>query len=127
MAKDLLGHFNLFLVEGGGLHWTPSKQKLIADVHQKQNTDVHHVLLWWMLVNGFYVTKTHGAPQVNQKPYMKTVIDTFVSKRLEAKTKVKKEILKVILNLIFGKMCESVRNRRRCDVVTEPKGCVTPI
>ena len=30
---------------------------------------------------------------------------------------------KLILNLAFGKMCESVRNRSQCDVVTDPLEC----
>ena len=76
-----------------------------------------------MVTNGFNVTRVHRALQFDQKPYLKTFIDTFVNKRSEAKTKVEKEIFKVILNLAFGKMCESVRNRSRYEVVTDPKEC----
>ena len=42
---------------------------------------------------------------------MKTFIDTFVSKRSESKTKVKKETFKFILNSTFGKICESMHSR----------------
>ena len=76
-----------------------------------------------MVANGFRVTKIHRAVQFNQKPYMRTFIDTFVIKRSEAETKVEKEIFKLILNSALGKMRESVRNRSRCDAVTDPKEC----
>ena len=54
---------------------------------------------------------------------MNTLIDTFVNKQSEAIMKVEKEIYKIMLNSALGKMCESVRNRSRCDV-TNPKECV---
>jgi hypothetical protein len=103
------------------MHWVPSKRKLIADLNPEQNIVVHRLLLRWMVFNGFIVTKTHRALQFDQKPYMKTVIDTFVSKRSQAKMKVKKEFYILILNSACGKMCESVQKRSRCDIVTTPK------
>ena len=106
-----------------GMHWTPSKQKLIAELDPKQNIVVHHVLLRWMVSNSFRVKKIHRALQFNQKPYLKMFTDTFVSKRSDAKSKVEKEMYKLILNLAFGKMCEDVRNRSRCVVVTCHKEC----
>ena len=123
MTRDSLSPYNISKVEDGGVHWTSSKQKLIADLHPKENIVVHHVLLRWMVANGFNVTRIHRALQFDQKPYLKMFIDTFVDKRSEAKTKVEKEIFKLILNSAFGKMCESVRNRNRCDVVTDPEQC----
>ena len=103
------------------MQWTPSKQKLIANLHPKRNICVHHVLLRWMLVNGFKVPKIHKALQFNQNPYMKTFIDTFFSDQYEAKTNVEKEIFKLILSSAFGNMCKNVRHRSRYDVVTDPK------
>ena len=105
------------------MHWTPSKQKLIADLSLRQNIVVHYVLLRWILANSFNFRKMHRALQFDQNRYMKTFIDTFVSKRSEAKTKVEKEIFQLILNSAIGKMFESVRNRSCCDVVTDPKEC----
>jgi len=70
--------------------------------------------LGWMLANGF--TKILESPQIDQKPYMKFFINTFVSKRSEAKTKIKKDIFNRILNLAFGKICKSLRNRSRCEM-----------
>ena len=123
VTKDSLSPRNRRLVEVDGLHWAPSKQKLIADLLPKKNIVVHHVALKWMCNNGFNVTKVHRALEFSQKPYLKTFVDTFVSKRSAAKTKAEKEIYKLILNSAFGKMCESVRNRNRCDVVTDPEQC----
>jgi hypothetical protein len=106
-----------------GMHWTPSKQKLIADLDPKENIVVHPVLLRWMVNNGFKITKIHRVLQFHKKPYLKTFIDTFVDKRSRANSKVEKEMYKLILNSAFGKMCESVRNRSRCDVKTAPQEC----
>ena len=105
------------------MHWNPSKQKLIADLDPKLNIVVHHVLLRWMVTSGFRVTKIHRALLFDQKTYLKTFIDTFVSKHSQAKSKVEKEMYELILNSSFGKMCESVQNRSRCDVVTCPTEC----
>ena len=93
----------------------------MAGLDPKQNIVVHHVLLRWMVAKGFRVTKTHRAKQFDQKPYMTTFIDNVVRKHSEAKTKVEKETCKLILNSAFFKMCESVRNRSVCDVVTNPE------
>ena len=78
------------------MYRTPSKLKLIADLHQGRNIAVHLVLLGWMLANSFKVTKIHRVLQFDQKPYLKTFIDIFISKQFEAKTKVEKEIFKLI-------------------------------
>ena len=123
VSRDSLSPYNRSLVEDMGMHWTPSKQKLIADLDPKENIVVHHVLLHWMVSNGFKITKIHRVLQFNQRPYLKTFIDTFVDKRSKANSKVEKEMYKLILNSAFGKMCESVRNRSRCDVVTDPLEC----
>ena len=32
VTKDSLSPYNISSVEGGGVHWAPSKQKLIADL-----------------------------------------------------------------------------------------------
>ena len=102
------------------MDWTPSKQKHTVDLDPKGYIVVHQVPLQWMLADGFKVTKIHRTLQVNQKPYMKTFIDTFVSKRSEAK-KIQKEIFKIILNSAFGKICESVCHRSRCEKCNQPK------
>ena len=51
---------------------------------------------------------------------MKKFIDTFFSKHSEAKAKVENEIFKLVLNSAFGKMCEGLCNRIRCDL-SDPK------
>ena len=74
-----------------------------------------------MLANSFKVTYIHRALQFDRKAYMKTIFDTFVSKRFEAKMNVEKKIFKLTFNSIFSKICENVRNGSRCDAVTDPK------
>ena len=122
-TNDSLSPYNRSLVDDMGMHWTPSKQKLIADLDPKQNIVVHHVLLHWIVNNGFKIKKIHRVLQFRQKPYLKTFIDTFVDKPSRAKSKVEKEMYMLILNSAFRKMSESVRNRSRCDVVTDPQEC----
>ena len=82
------------MVKDGGMHWIPLKQKLIADLHLKQNIVVRHILLrpTHMLADSF---KVQRVPQFDQKPCRKTCIDTLASKRSEAKMKVEKEIFKL--------------------------------
>ena len=103
------------------MHWTPLIQKLVADHHPKQNIVVHHVLLKWMLANGFKIKKVHRAPQFNEKPYMKKFVNTFLSKHSEAKKKTEKETFIFILNSAFNEMYVSERCRSHCDIVTNPK------
>ena len=74
-----------------------------------------------MLANDFRVTKIHRALQFDQKPYMKTFIDTFVSKHSEQKAMVKQDIFKIILNSALGKICEIVHHRSRCDFINDSK------
>jgi hypothetical protein len=93
VTKDFLSPHNISLVEDGGMHWTPSKQKLIVDLDSKQSIAVHQVVSQWMVVNGFRVIKIHRGLQFDQKPYMNTLIDNIVSKRSETKRRLKKKSL----------------------------------
>jgi len=97
-------------------------KEVIADLDPKQFIVSLHVPLWWIVANGFMVTRIHRVVQFDQKPYYlcattyliinhKTFIETFVSKCSEVKTKDEKEIYKLILNSAFGKMCKIVRDR----------------
>ena len=72
--------YNLSLVEDGDMHWTPSKQKLIADLHSKQNFVIHHSLLRGILANGFNVIKILRAFEFDQKFYMKTSVNDLRQK-----------------------------------------------
>ena len=112
------------MVEYGTEHWTPSKQKLIANLHPNKYIALLPVLLRWILANGFRVTKIHRDFQFHQKPYMKTLIDTFNSKRSEVKAKIGIESFKLILISAIGKIYEGVHNKSRDNVVTYPKECV---
>ena len=120
-TKDSLSPYNISLIEGVSMILTPSKQRLTPNLHPKQNIVVRQVILRWMLMNGLRVTKMHRALQFDQKPYMKTFIGTSVSEVSEARTKVEKLIIKVILNPAFGKIGQNVFHRSRCDVVTDQK------
>jgi hypothetical protein len=44
VPRDSMSPYNLSLVENKGMHWTPSKQMLIADLEPKRNIVVHHIL-----------------------------------------------------------------------------------
>ena len=39
VPRDSLNPYNLSLVEDWGMYWTPSKHKLIAELHSKQNVN----------------------------------------------------------------------------------------
>ena len=93
VTKESFSLYYRSLAEDMGMHWISSKQKLIADLDPKQNIVVHHLLLRWMVSNGFKVRKIHRALQFDQKPYLKAFIDTFVSKRSQAKSKVEKNVM----------------------------------
>ena len=85
------------------MHWMSSKQKLIAELHPKQNNAVHHLLLQWMRSSGSKVTK------------MKILIDTFVSKRSKAKYRLKTKYLNSF------QIQPSTIRARVC--ATDPKDC----
>ena len=87
--------YNNSLVEDWGMHWAPSNQQLIAYIYPKQIIVSNHIVLWWMLYNGFKVTTIHRTLHFDQKPSMKKFIGKLVNKRSEAKTKVKKGSLKL--------------------------------
>ena len=78
------------------MYLTASKQKFIANFDLKQIIVVYYVLLEWMLANALSITKIFKALQFLQKSYMKTFMDTLVSKRSKAKVKAKKEIYKLV-------------------------------
>ena len=68
VPRDSLNPYNLSLAVNGGMQWTPSRQKLIADLHSKQNITVNHVLLRLTMANGFNVTKIQRALKFDQNP-----------------------------------------------------------
>ena len=81
--------YNICLVEDGSMLWTPPN-KSYCQPHPEKNIVVHHVLLRWMLDNDLKVIKIQSVLQFDQKPSMKAFINSFISKRSKAKTKVEK-------------------------------------
>ena len=92
------------------------------NLNNKQNIIDPRVSLQWMVANDFRIRRIHRALQFYQKLYMKPLIDTFVGEFLEAKKRLKRNLL-AHLNQAFGKMCESLCNRIHFDVLTDPKEC----
>ena len=94
--------------------------KLVCCLYNKNNYVVHITALKHTLNHGLILKKLHEVIQFNQKSWLKECIDMNTELRKYAKNEFEKKFFKLI-NSVFGKAMENVRNHSNIKVVTEDK------
>ena len=95
--------------------------KLVCNMHAKENYVVHIRALKHAIDHGLILKKVYRVIQFNQKAWLKPYIDTNTKLRTEAKNDFEKDYFKLMNNAIFGKIMEHVRKHRDIELVTTDK------
>ena len=95
--------------------------KLVCNIHDKDNYVAHIRPLKEALNHGLILKKVHRVIQFNQKAWLKPFIDMNTKLRTEAKNYFEKDLFKLMNNAIFGKTMENVRTHRDIKLVTTDK------
>ena len=95
--------------------------KLVCNLHDKNNYVVHIRVLKQALDYGLVFKKVHRVIIFNKKSWLEPYVDMNTKLRNEAKNDFERGFFKLISNSEFGKAMENVRNHRDIRSVTTNK------
>ena len=95
--------------------------KLVCTVQDKENYVVHIRALEQALNHGLILKQAHEVIEFRQEAWLKPYIDINTEFRQEAKNQFEKDFFKLMINSMFGKTMENVRNHRDIKLVTTNK------
>jgi len=94
-----------------GAKFTKGNRKLVGDLRPKTHYKIHCDVLKFALQQGYVLTKVHKLIEWDSSNFMKVYIDQCVGMRKNATSEFEKLFWKLMINIIYGKTCESVRGR----------------
>ena len=95
--------------------------KLVCNLHDKNNNTVHIKSLMQVLDHGIILKKVHTVIQFNQEASLKDHLDMNSKLRTEARKEFEKRFFKLMNNSVFGMTLEKVRKHRYIKLVTKDK------
>ena len=86
-------------------------KKLVPNLRHKNNYVVHYKTLMQYLNLGMVLKKIHRGVKFIECDFLKPYIDMNTKLRTEAKNDFEKDFFKLMINSVFGKTMENIRNR----------------
>ena len=120
ISNEMLSPFSQKLKENLQFKGQPTP-KLIPNLHDKTKYITHYKNLKFYLQQGMILKKVHRIIQFNQSPWMKNYIDFNTRMRKQATSDFEKDFFKLMVNSVFGKTMENLRNRMNVELVNTPK------
>ena len=98
---------------------TGKVKKLISNLYDKEKYVVYENTLHLYIELGLIVKKVHRVLEFSEKPFLKEYIDFNTDKRKNAKNDFEKDFFKLLINSIFGKTIENLRNHVNIKLETD--------
>ena len=99
-------------------------KKLVPTLFNKSNYIVHYRNLKYYLKHGLIVKRINRAISFKQSTWMGNYIKFCGNMRRSANSENEKNYWKLMMNAVFGKSMENVRERVRIEVVRDPKKAI---
>ena len=97
---------------------TEKAETLVTNLNDKTEYVIHIRNLKQALNHGLVLKKVHRVIKFNQNAWLKPYIDMNTKLRPKAKNNFTKYFLKLMSNLVFGKIMENMRKHRDIKLVT---------
>lgn len=97
-------------------------EKLVLTLDNKKNYFIHHQMLKMALKHGLILEKVHRVLQFNQSKWLEPYISLNTEMRTKAKNEFEKNFYKLLINTIYGKAMENVRDRVNVKIPTKWEG-----
>ena len=102
-------------------------KKLLQTLHDKTHYIFHHKLLKLYVKLGLIVTKLYRIVKFKQELWLEQYITLNTNKRKAAKNKFEEALYKLLINSIYGKMCESKRKRMKIRILRDAEETIRNI
>ena len=96
-------------------------EKLVTNLHDKNEFDVHIRDLKLALNHGLILKKVHRVIKFNQKDWLKLYNHMNTELRQKSKNDFEKDFVKLMNNAVFGKAMENVRKHKNIKFVAKEK------
>ena len=93
-------------------------EKLICSIEDKEKYVIHIRALKQALNHGLILKKVQRVMKFNKRVWLKPYINMNTKKRKEAKNELEENLFKLMINSVFGKIMENLRNHRNIKLVT---------
>jgi hypothetical protein len=107
--KDLLKIHNII--------YSNKIKKLVPHLGNRVKYTVHYRNLKFYLEKGLILTKVHRIIRFNQKPWCRELVMKVSDLRKMASDNFEKDLFKLVINSIFGKSAQQVRNKMNVKIV----------
>ena len=94
-------------------------KKLLQVLHDKTQYIIHYKLLKIYVKFGLIVTNLYPIVKFKQKLWLEPYITLNTNKRKAAKNKFEEALYKLLINSIYGKLCESKRKRIKIKILRD--------
>ena len=96
-------------------------KKLVCNLNNKKNYDVHINVLKQALDHGLKLRKVHRVIEFDQEAWLKEYRDVNTELRKKATNDFERDVFKLMNNAVFGKTMENVRKHRDIKLVKTDK------